>query len=59
MNPGPSELNKQAIIWDSEIEPWLNEFVKNEFRVHKDGIWFVNLQDAMLFKLTWTGYFDS
>lgn len=38
-----------------EIQEWLDEHCERVYRTHRNGIWFLEPQDAMLFKLTWAG----
>lgn len=38
-----------------EMTEWLEEHTKRAFNCHQAGIWFLDAEDAMLFKLTWAG----
>jgi hypothetical protein len=48
-----------ANIFDSEIGPWLEANSKHKFNAHTDGVWFLDQQDAALFKLMFHGRFDA
>lgn len=39
----------------SEVEDWLSQNCQRAWNAHRNGIWFLEPDDAMLFKLTWAG----
>lgn len=40
-----------------EIRDWLESRCKRPAEVKRDGIWFLDPDDAVIFKLTWGGTF--
>lgn len=71
MDDQPILINLQSvtIFWEdiAQISPmprtelvdtinhWLSENTNGSYSLHQAGVWFANPQDAMLFKLTWSG----
>jgi hypothetical protein len=50
---------QRAAVWENQIEPWLALNCTGDYNSHVSGIWFSNPSDAMLFKLSWAGYFEK
>jgi len=50
-----SEEDHLAKFWDSDIQPWMDIAIRNTYNPHEAGVWFLDRQDAILFKLRWSG----
>lgn len=52
----PTYDNGQVFFgYNTEIIQWLVENAKKSYNIHETGVWFIDPQDAMLFKLVWAG----
>ena len=52
---GPAGWTRElSARWD-EIDQWLTNKCQARYDMHANGVWFLDPDDAMLFKLTWAG----
>lgn len=56
----PKYLTKKdaALKYTDSIMSWLEENVTKAFRVSGRGVWFIDPDDAVIFKLKFVGWYD-
>lgn len=47
------ERTAQKVV--DAVTEWLEREAKGTYRLHADGVWFMDERDAVLFKLFWAG----
>jgi len=40
-------------MWDTDVSPWLQEFIVHDYHEHGAGVWFADRMDAIHFMLVW------
>ena len=48
-------VERYADWWDADVQPWLDQNIKHDYNPSQEGVWFADPNDAMLFKLVWSG----